>query len=322
MVEVKFMVTFLTIFTISSLLPVLIISFSDGIHIWGERDKLQKNLQRCHPKIDDCQLTHWCELIQLEKGVRSPFTSYTNILFMIFGCWIITSTYYFKRDEDTIQNHLKTYPLLGYQYGLVFWWCGITSFICHASGLPLSRELDRSGIWAIILYPCFIALIRFPLPPLKKISYFLVWLTFIIIWLSLTLYHIFYGNQENEQGNKEATQLLYQSIPWIVVCLIVFIYLEESVRKCFQKSLQYCLPFDIKMIEVLTLKTNHILAVFALLFGILGYFLQNPERIGLECIPTNPWYLQTHGYWHLSIAIAMYILWWMYWTDEVVSVIN
>ena len=100
------------------------------------------------------------------------------------------------------------------------------------------RELDRSGVWGVILYPTGLAFLRFPLPPLKDWVYQVFLVVFSLVWLCLTLYHIFYGNEWNEKGNREATDLLYGSIPLVVVCLVVVIYLEEMVRH----RKKYCLP--------------------------------------------------------------------------------
>ena len=62
-------------------IPVLIFSLDLGEDsIWGGREKLQKNLQRCFPNERGCVLHHFCEEIQVEKNVRSSFTSYSNLI--------------------------------------------------------------------------------------------------------------------------------------------------------------------------------------------------------------------------------------------------
>ena len=297
----------------SSVLPVFIVSQLNGFTLWGDKYQLQSNLQRCHPGIpDQCVLHHWCEAMDLEKGVRSPFTSYSNLGFMLLGCLIITQTYY-DTPSKQIVNHLKHYHPISYHYGWIMWWAGFSSFICHASGTALTRELDRSGVLGIVLYPVWIALYRFVIISLQPFHYKRGLVVFYVVWIGLTLYYA---------DLNEITNDIYQWVPIIVVCLILLVYLEEVVRCCFIKCIEDSLPINTDHLPTYYLDTPHYLFIIVLFWGILGYLLQDPERIGLECHPNQPWYHQTHGYWHICIAITFYTLWLVFWNEKIKQVNN
>ena len=302
----------------TTLLPITIISQIDGYQLWGDKSRLQPNLQRCHPSSTDrCILTHWCETIDLSQGVRSPFTSYSNIVFMLLACLIFTLSYY-TSTSDT--NHLKHFPYLSYHYAIVLWWAGASSFLCHASGLPLTRELDRSGIWGILLYPVMLAILRIYLPPISQKWYLRFLTLFYLLWSILSLYHLVWGNQNHPERDKIASRFIQDSVPFMVVILILLVYLEKYIRSFIIRYIINNLPIDINPLTFYTMDTSHYLALIAIVLGVIGFLLQNPERIGLQCDPTQlVWYHQTHGYWHITNALAYFTVWWMLWTEKKIT---
>ena len=307
-------------------IPIIFFSlnFRKG-SIWGGREDLQKNLQRCFGGEKECVLHHWCEEIELDKNVRSPFTSYTNLVFIFSGLAVISITYshFYNKVDDKIVNHLREKPYLNYLQGLVFIWTGLSSFLCHASGLPIMRELDRSGVWAITIYPTLYCLLRlFDIP-----CRFRVYQRFVIIYLlfilGITLYHILYGNENNREGNKRATSLVYNVQPILVGCMLVLVWMENNLQplfNCLYRNLCPRRENRTRQEMIIPWKCGYIL--IALILGILGYLLQDPTRIGLECNPVKlPWYHQTHGYWHICIAFAMFTIWYMFWTETVKQIL-
>lgn len=301
-------------------IPILIFSLDLGMgSIWGEREKLQKNLQRCFPSDRGCVLHHWCEEIELEKNVRSPFTSYTNLVFIFSGLGVISISYchFYNKVDDTIVNHLREKPYLNYLQGLVFIWTGLSSFLCHASGLPIMRELDRSGIWAITIYPtlyCFLRLFDIPCRSHVYHRFVMIYLIFLVV---ITLYHIVYGNQTNSDRDREATWLVYNTQPILVVSMLILVWIENNLQPLFNFLYRNLCPRrDNRTRQEMITKYRYIL--IALILGILGFLLQDPSRVGLECNPVElPWYHQTHGYWHICISFAMFTIWYMFWTETV-----
>lgn len=218
-------------------------------------------------------------------------------------------------------NHLREKPYLNYLQGLVFIWTGLTSFLCHASGLPIMRELDRSGVWAITIYPtlyCFLRLFDIPSRSLVYDRFVMFYLLFI---LCITLYHIVYGNENNREGNKRATSLVYQIQPILVVCMLVLVWIENNCQCVFSWLYRNICPRQENRTRQ-QMTTKHRYIFLALFWGILGFLFQDPSRIGLECNPVKlPWYHQTHGYWHICIAFAMLTIWFMFWTETVKQIL-
>ena len=108
--------------------------------------------------------------------------------------------------------------------------------------------------------------------------------------------------------------MLYNSVPIIVICLLILIYIEEYCRDYIIRGL--C---KYRITKSPSLHTDHYYVTLSLLFAVMGYILQDPNRLGLVCDPrVLPWYYQTHGYWHICMAISISILWKMFWNEFVI----
>eukprot|EP00812_Abedinium_dasypus_P012348 NODE_5870_length_548_cov_255.904665.p4 GENE.NODE_5870_length_548_cov_255.904665~~NODE_5870_length_548_cov_255.904665.p4 ORF type:complete len:123 (-),score=25.37 NODE_5870_length_548_cov_255.904665:65-433(-) len=56
----------------------------------------------------------------------------------------------------------------------------------------------------------------------------------------------------------------------------------------------------------------------AAVLALLGWVVQDPANIGV-CQPGGPWYTHTHALFHILTAAALYLLWYLAWTDTVVA---
>ena len=102
-----------------------------------------------------------------------------------------------------------------------------------------------------------------------------------------------------------ATPVVYIGQPAIVLTGIGLIAIRGSAG---------CCGWDLQGV---TSQYGYLLA--ALCAMALAAICQNPETLS-ACDARGPWYVHTHGFWHVAMALALLAVWLFFWTEDFATV--
>jgi hypothetical protein len=269
---------------------------------------------------------HWCEGVDATNFIRSPFSAYTNLPFIFYGWAVIVIAYCTPVRDQTIDgghhytNHLVHCRWLNIMQGMALLWLGVGSFYCHAAATLWSRELDRSGMWAAVLFPCAYLWLRLFNCPAAPERYLGLLGRYLVLFVLVSLYHMAVpvssnGTQLGLNPHEVVNTWLYGGI----FCMLTFVYIEKFYQHCINWLFAKFLTPQLGWLNQTTQinSSNYLLVLFALLCAIIAFFCQDASRFGSKkfCDPQLPWYRQGHGYWHILMATTLFSIWLFFWTE-------
>lgn len=303
----------------------------NGLAYWGPPELACQAGTSCRAATES---THYCERVVWAQYMRTPVNTFSNVMYMLSGVAVLVralDVFWKAQEESTnhIQNHLRRCPAISVTIGIFLIFGGFGSFFCHASVTHHSREWDRAGIWAMFVPLIILVVLRFvPPPPAvvssgtgeqqqppQKVSFFgngyLPYLVAVgAMWGSIllaTLLHVLYGD------TPFSTPIIYKGIPGAVAFILLLLVLRPFARRLGRPlGLFQSLP---------RLRSNYYILAVALPGFAIAYVLQDPARVGL-CLPDGPWYVHTHGYWHILTGFGFLLTWWFGFSEQEIFASN
>ena len=246
---------------------------------------------------------HWCEQIRMNKFVRTPVNTYTALAFIFGGYGVLVLAFMPPSGSSPLlngtppQNHLREYQLFNLLQAITLIWGGIGSFWNHAATTHFSREPDRASVWSLTILPVVFATLRFVCVPAPDSTY--AKSTAIVVGANVVaaVGHLFFGD------SPLATPLVYAGTPIVAVSLVGVL--------CSRSRLQ-------QRWNLRPMHSNWKLIYASIISSLLALLLQDPNNIG-ACYPEGAWFTHTHGFWHVLMATALFLLWLFFWTENQVD---
>ena len=104
-----------------------------------------------------------CEEYIKPDFFRNPVNALSNTGFVVVGMWVLGIAW---EDHGRVRlggghvNLLVGNPILSVLFSLCFMWCGVGSFLFHASSTRISHHLDMVSVDTLILFPLPYLLVR------------------------------------------------------------------------------------------------------------------------------------------------------------------
>lgn len=206
-----------------------------------------------------------------------------------------------KKTAESPRNHLRDAKVLNVFYAAGMALGGVTSYYSHMSVTSLSREVDRFGIWCIFVPASGFMLLRFCNYPKSR--------RWAVKFIAGSLLGISAGAVIHFGFGKEAftTPLLFTG----VLILVVVISCTVPLRLALQKWAPINSRFHLQPLE-----SNLVYAGCAFVAAVVAFLCQDPSRLGIACDGDSPWYQNTHGFWHILMAVALFFLWLFVWKGD------
>lgn len=188
--------------------------------------------------------------------VRFPNPAWSSFFICIAGAAI------FSLARKKKQGYLKI-------FGIVIVFCGIDSFLNHATGTYLGGVLD--------LFTMFIAIWMILIPVLWRLNVLRTKHYWLVIAIGVIIFTIF------QTWNTAIGDVLFYGTAIFTALLVALVHFRERVKK---------------------VDRNLMLAVG---FFTIGAISAGLDRLGILCVPDNH-FLQGMGVWHLFASIAAVFL--------------
>jgi hypothetical protein len=150
-----------------------------------------------HFETDKHALVSFCEQSNMNKVVRQPVNTFSNIVYMIVGIIILKRSSQSRFDETPISTNADL-PVINYRriLGLVILYVFLVSAFYYLSLISIALKLDYSGVYLIALFPLMYFAFRSyglysEIPPTRikqqRVARVL-FILFVTIWVGLSVF--------------------------------------------------------------------------------------------------------------------------------------
>ena len=217
-----------------------------------------------------------CEEYLQSDFMRNPVNALSNIGFVVVGLWvsgIALEDFRFGKIRKPGENLIVANPILSLMFSFCFTWCGVGSFLFHASSTRLGHHLDMVSVDTLILFPIPYLVVRmFKMPQ----TYFVVCTVFGMIAAAgvpfMRMWEINWGNS--------------------------FVIVPVVGSADFFLSL-----VSIPMPD----RTPHSLFLWgsALLGMLISFGFRSIDTVSWACKPTSVY--QGHAAWHVGASLSIFL---------------
>lgn len=214
----------------------------------------------------------FCEHNYLERFIRQPFNTWSNLAFLYSGILIIYETFKSKNESD---NYIARQKIIGIAFGILLCILFTGSFLFHASLTKFFGKTDMIGTYGIPLFLGMIGISRIfvyhNLLTERTAAILCVMITYVLGFLLAFNYFVFIN-------------MIVTFGSLLAIAGIAAFYL--SLRKEIQ--------FDKKLLVI-----NCALVVTACILWIL-------DHNNIVCFPNS--IIQLHSFWHVLNGLAAYCM--------------
>jgi len=236
----------------------------------------------------------WCEQDQTANLIREPSNAWSDFSFFLVGLVMLyyaISDMFFLNSPTNSKNMLMDHPVLSFVSAAVNIVHAIGTFANHACRCWPAYQLDVTGMYLVLMFPCVINLL-----------------------------HI----HRNKNRSVDASpSLSHRASPTSTDPLAIVIALALYFGLAFLLFLSTYIIEDpgLLVVLILTVMTTSFLQrwrhepgvprypfllAMALGFLALGYLSWLADRLRLVCSPTSPF--QLHALWHISTAVSLLVV--------------
>jgi hypothetical protein len=224
----------------------------------------------------------FCEHNYLERFIRQPLNSWSNLAFLYAGILILYKTWR-SESENESENYIKRNKIIGIAFGILLCILFTGSFLFHASLTTFFGKTDMIGTYGIPLFLGMIGISRIlvyhKLLQEKTAAIVCVAVTYILGYL-LAFHYIIFINMI----------VTFASLLIIAGLSAFYLLLKKDIL--FNKKL---------------LVLNMIFVVLACILWIL-------DHNNIVCFPYSN--IQLHSFWHVLNGIAAYYMFEFFISEE------
>ena len=214
----------------------------------------------------------FCEHNYLERFIRQPFNSWSNLAFLYAGILILYNTW---RSNSKNENYIKRNKIIGFAFGILLCILFTGSFLFHASLTTFFGKTDMIGTYGIPLFLGMIGISRIfvyhNLLQEKTAAIVCVAVTYILGYL-LAFHYIILINMIVSFGTL------------LIVAGLTALYLLSRKDILFDRKLLFL---------------NILLVLLACILWIL-------DHNNIVCFPYSN--IQLHSFWHVLNGMAAYYM--------------
>lgn len=234
----------------------------------------------------------WCEEDQPANLIREPVNAWSDFSFFFVGLVMLyyaISDMFFLSSPSNSKNMLMDHPVLSFVSAGVNIFHAIGTFTNHACRCWPGYQLDVTGMYLVLMFPCVINLLHIHRNKNRSVD-----------------------TSQSHRTSSTSTDPLA-----IIVALMCYIGLA------FVLFLSTYIIEDpgLLVVLILTVMTSSFLLrwrheqgvprhgfllAMALIFLALGYLSWLADRLRLVCSPTSPF--QLHALWHVSTAGSLLVV--------------
>jgi hypothetical protein len=248
--------------------------------------------------------TSYCEQARPDHFMSEHANSVSNIAFVAVGfvMWACgaadtvrerSAVPVMSRNaaESRRRNHLTTFPVFSFLFGLSAVMLGFCSFVFHAHSSRFTQQLDVGGIYWVLAAPLFYTPLLFVNVNMARVR--LVVLRAALIVLTLTTDVLMTWFKWSISASN--------AMKWMISFIVVLACLCMLVRKVPRLAL-LCVPHGQDR-RRWTWRRFILLGSGALATLGLAYLSRELDVTGKWCNPTS--FLQGHAVWHVLVAAPL-----------------
>ena len=215
--------------------------------------------------LPESTVTYFCERTLLDRFIRQPGNTYTNLAYLLAG--VVMIGFGFRDLRHRKGNLIRRYPVYSFLYGLNLIYLFIGSSLFHASLGFVPEWIDLSAVYAVTAIPVVYNLHRIVETTRIQSS---VW-AFLGLWLLWTLWSSIFTWEMKA----------HTAMPSLIFLTLLTLTIAE-LRGLSKVPWNWVIGM-----------------LVATIIGTLC-FIADVKRVGCE---PDGW-LHPHGIWHLSAAAA------------------